>query len=118
VTREKFYLRLRERDLIRGGNSVFRLEDESLEVVKDAELFARWIREGSLTIEQAKKNDLLPTPLQFRSLRDETDSQLLRDVMRRRTETWRALVRMLAADATRSIVPRATPKRAQAAAGK
>lgn len=83
------------------------LENESVEVQRDARLFARWIRQGVMTVEQAKK-DLLLTSAQWESLRADHSTEVLADVVRRRVQTWNALVRLLAAEARRKAVPVAT----------
>jgi len=75
---------------------VLPLKNESVEVLRDARLFARWIRQGVMTVEQAKK-DLLLTPAQWESLRADHSTEVLADVVRRREQTWEALVRLLVA---------------------
>lgn len=78
------------------------LENESLEVARDARLFFRWIRQGMLTVEQARR-DLLPTTKQRESLEADCDSNLLQ-ALHRRTATWNALLRMLEAQRQRESV--------------
>jgi hypothetical protein len=102
VTHAKLYLRLRERDLIRGGNSVLPLNFEQQAIEQDAKLFARWILQGAMTAEQAKA-DILPTPRQLAIACADHDAHILRDVLRRRQRTWEALKRLLDAEAKRSV---------------
>lgn len=78
------------------------LENESVEVLRDARLFARWIRQGVMTVEQAKK-DLLLTAAQWESLRADHSTEVLADVVRRRVQTWNALVRLLAKRQSESV---------------
>jgi hypothetical protein len=78
-------------------------ENETFEILRDARLFARWIRQGAMTVEQAKK-DLLPTPAQWEMIRDDHHAHVLADVLWRRKQTWTAVVRLLVAGRRRKFV--------------
>ena len=80
------------------------IENESVEVLRDARLFARWIRQGVMTVAEAR-NQILFTARQLQIIRKDNDSQVLADVARRRTETWNALLRLLSAEARRKQAP-------------
>ncbi len=71
------------------------LENDSLEVLRDARLFYRLIKEGKLTLEQARA-EILITDRQLELIRADHATHVLRDMVRRRMETWNALVRLFA----------------------
>lgn len=78
------------------------LQNESIEAQRDAALFFRWIRQGVMTVEKARE-EILVTDRQLKVIEADHDTNILRSVMRQRTETWNALVRLLAKEQGKSV---------------
>jgi hypothetical protein len=83
---------------------VFRLESESIEIQRDAKFFRRMIRQGKLTLDEARA-EILFTVRQVRVIRQDHDARILEGVLRRRVETWNMLIRLLSTEARRKQAP-------------
>lgn len=83
--------------------SLVPFENASVEALRDARLFARWIQEGVMTVEQARE-DILVSPRQLKVIRENHSANVLREVMQRRQGTWAALLRLLVAQRKRESV--------------
>ena len=86
------------------------LENESVEIQRDARLFFRLIRKGKMSLEQARA-DILVSDQQAEMLADNHTPMMINGIVGRRIRAWNCLLRLLEADAA----ARPAPRRAKAA---
>jgi len=83
---------------------VLPVENDSAECARDARLFLKWIREGTLTLDQARA-EILISDRQLELIRGDHGARILTDMLHRRQKTWDALIELLSGETKRKTVP-------------
>lgn len=91
------------------------LENESIEVRRDAKMFFRLICKGRMSVEEAR-DSILISARQIEAMRADLTPMALRAIVTRRVRTWNYLVKYLSArHAERSPKNHVAPRRTKAA---